>query len=190
MTDTASEDNDTDFFDIAVAHGLLDRDRVSDISDHASQAGMHPSDAALSLSAMKPWEVDATRLLMNAKELAPGFELTGLIGCGAAGMVFRAHQSALNRDVALKTINILVLGAVAFAFSTAGGLWFAKALNLILPAGKKINPCIGAAGVSAVPMSARVVQQFVSDTVQFPGFLCDSKESVGISPGGFNTHRR
>jgi sodium ion-translocating decarboxylase beta subunit len=62
-----------------------------------------------------------------------------------------------------KTILILILGAIAFSFSTAGGLIFAKILNLFLPEGKKINPCIGAAGVSAVPMSARVVQKFVSD---------------------------
>lgn len=62
-----------------------------------------------------------------------------------------------------KTILILILGAIAFSFSTAGGLVFAKILNLFLPEGKKINPCIGAAGVSAVPMSARVVQKFVSD---------------------------
>jgi sodium ion-translocating decarboxylase beta subunit len=62
-----------------------------------------------------------------------------------------------------KTILILILGAIAFSFSTAGGLVFAKILNLFLPEGKKINPCIGAAGVSAVPMSARVVQKFVSE---------------------------
>jgi carboxybiotin decarboxylase len=51
---------------------------------------------------------------------------------------------------------------VAFTFSTAGGIVLAKGLNLLLPEGRKINPCIGAAGVSAVPMSARVVQQFVA----------------------------
>jgi oxaloacetate decarboxylase beta subunit len=61
-----------------------------------------------------------------------------------------------------RTLLILFLGAVAFSFSTAGGIVFAKALNLFLR--KKINPCIGAAGVSAVPMSARVVQKFVSDS--------------------------
>jgi oxaloacetate decarboxylase beta subunit len=55
-----------------------------------------------------------------------------------------------------------VLGAVAFAFSTAGGVIFAKFLNLFLSADRKFNPCIGAAGVSAVPMAARVVQTFVS----------------------------
>jgi len=63
----------------------------------------------------------------------------------------------------LQTLYILLLGAVAFSFSTAGGVVFAKILNLFLPGGRKINPCIGAAGVSAVPMAARVVQKFVSD---------------------------
>jgi oxaloacetate decarboxylase beta subunit len=60
------------------------------------------------------------------------------------------------------TLFILVLGAVAFGFSTMGGVLFAKLINLVLPAKRKINPCIGAAGVSAVPMAARVVQEVVS----------------------------
>ncbi len=61
-----------------------------------------------------------------------------------------------------RTLYILVLGCVAFVFSTAGGILLAKALNLVLPRSQRLNPCIGAAGVSAVPMSARVVQDFVS----------------------------
>jgi oxaloacetate decarboxylase beta subunit len=63
----------------------------------------------------------------------------------------------------VQTLFILVLGALAFAFSTAGGVLFAKFMNLFLAKEKKFNPCIGAAGVSAVPMAARVVQMFVSD---------------------------
>lgn len=66
----------------------------------------------------------------------------------------------------LATIKILLMGAVAFSFSTAGGVIFAKILNLFLSKDGKINPCIGAAGVSAVPMAARVVQKFVSDETQ------------------------
>jgi oxaloacetate decarboxylase beta subunit len=62
-----------------------------------------------------------------------------------------------------QTLMVLALGAAAFAFSTAGGILFAKVINLFMPKSKKINPCIGAAGVSAVPMAARVVQKFVSD---------------------------
>lgn len=61
-----------------------------------------------------------------------------------------------------RTLQILALGMVAFSFSTFGGVVFAKILNLFLPKHSKINPCIGAAGVSAVPMAARVVQNFVS----------------------------
>ncbi|MBE0570581.1 MAG: sodium ion-translocating decarboxylase subunit beta [Ignavibacteriaceae bacterium] len=62
-----------------------------------------------------------------------------------------------------QTLMIFALGAVAFIFSTAGGILFAKLMNLFLSEKKKINPCIGAAGVSAVPMAARVVQDFVSE---------------------------
>ncbi len=55
-----------------------------------------------------------------------------------------------------KSILIFVLGAISFAIATAGGVLFAKFLNLFLK--EKINPLIGAAGVSAVPDSARVAQ--------------------------------
>jgi sodium ion-translocating decarboxylase beta subunit len=55
------------------------------------------------------------------------------------------------------TLAIIGLAIVAFAFSTAGGIWGAQLANLFLK--EKINPLIGAAGVSAVPMSARVVQK-------------------------------
>jgi sodium ion-translocating decarboxylase beta subunit len=56
-----------------------------------------------------------------------------------------------------QTLAIIGLAVVAFAFGTAGGLWAAKLVNLFLK--EKINPMIGAAGVSAIPMSARVVQK-------------------------------
>ena len=58
----------------------------------------------------------------------------------------------------LRTIGILVLGILAFSGGTAGGLLLAKFMNLFLPEGKKINPLIGSASVSAVPMAARVSQ--------------------------------
>ena len=55
-----------------------------------------------------------------------------------------------------KTLMILVMGIVAFGFGTAGGVILAKIMNLFLK--EKINPLIGSAGVSAVPMAARVSQ--------------------------------
>jgi carboxybiotin decarboxylase len=57
----------------------------------------------------------------------------------------------------LDTLLILLIGFLAFVFDTAGGVIFAKFINLFLK--KKINPMIGAAGISAFPMSARVVQK-------------------------------
>jgi oxaloacetate decarboxylase beta subunit len=56
-----------------------------------------------------------------------------------------------------QTLMIYGLGLVAFIFSTAGGVLFAKLMNLFLK--EKINPLIGSAGVSAVPMAARVSQK-------------------------------
>ena len=56
-----------------------------------------------------------------------------------------------------KTLLILGLGIFAFVFDTAGGVLFAKLLNLFSK--KKINPMIGAAGISAFPMSGRIVNK-------------------------------
>jgi oxaloacetate decarboxylase beta subunit len=55
-----------------------------------------------------------------------------------------------------ESLQIFALGALSFAIATAGGVLFAKFMNLFLK--EKINPLVGAAGVSAVPDSARVVQ--------------------------------
>ena len=95
----------------------------------------------------------------------------------AVGATMDSH-SFLN----LQTLAILAMGAVAFIFSTAGGILFGKLLNLFLPEGKKINPCIGAAGVSAVPMSARVVQKFVSE--QTNGEVNPLMEAMGPNVAG------
>lgn len=67
--------------------------------------------------------------------------------------------STMTADLFLtwKTLGILALGVAAFAFSTAGGVLFIKFLNLFRQ--EKVNPILGAAGVSAFPMSARVVAQ-------------------------------
>ncbi len=56
-----------------------------------------------------------------------------------------------------KTLLILALGLVAFVFDTVGGVLFAKFLNLFVK--KKVNPMIGATGISAFPMSARVIHK-------------------------------
>jgi oxaloacetate decarboxylase beta subunit len=58
--------------------------------------------------------------------------------------------------ITVDTLKILGLGLIAFIFDTIGGVLFAKFINIFLK--KKINPMIGAAGISAFPMSSRVIQ--------------------------------
>jgi carboxybiotin decarboxylase len=70
------------------------------------------------------------------------------VGASTQADVFLTSQSIL----------IFILGAVSFVIATSGGVVFAKVMNLFLSDDKKINPLVGAAGVSAVPDSARVVQ--------------------------------
>ena len=69
-------------------------------------------------------------------------------------MITVGTQLTADTVFKLDTIIILVLGLVAFMFGTIGGLLFAKIMNLFLK--DKINPLIGSAGVSAVPMAARL----------------------------------
>ena len=70
-----------------------------------------------------------------------------------------ACQMHYDKFLRPSTLLILGLGLFAFIFDTAGGVLFAKLLNLFLPKGKKMNPMIGAAGISAFPMSGRVVHK-------------------------------
>ena len=70
-----------------------------------------------------------------------------------------ASRMTANEFLRFETILIMCLGLVAFVFDTFGGIMIAKLMNLFLPKDKKINPMIGAAGISAFPMSARVVHK-------------------------------
>jgi len=62
-----------------------------------------------------------------------------------------------------ETLLILGMGLLAFVFDTAGGVLFAKLVNLFLPPAKRVNPMIGACGISAFPMSARVIQKMAQE---------------------------
>jgi oxaloacetate decarboxylase beta subunit len=99
--------------------------------------------------------------------------------CGVLGRLSAAAQNELANIVTLllgitigssmsaerflqpATLMILIMGLAAFVFDTAGGVFFAKFLNLFLK--EKINPMIGAAGISAFPMSARVIQRMATE---------------------------
>lgn len=75
------------------------------------------------------------------------------VGCKAQGDIF------LDPD----TLKIILLGLVAFCFGTVGGLLMAKLMN-VMEGGNSINPLIGSAGVSAVPMAARISEDVGRET--------------------------
>lgn len=75
--------------------------------------------------------------------------VTILLGLGVGSTM------TADNFLTMKTIGVFILGIVAFACATAGGVLIAKLMNLFTK--NKVNPLIGAAGVSAVPMAARVV---------------------------------
>lgn len=92
--------------------------------------------------------------------------ITILLGLtvGASTQAFRLAADPVTGEMVnqgfltTSSIKIFVLGAISFAVATAGGLLFAKLMNVFLKKEDRVNPLIGAAGVSAVPDSARVVQ--------------------------------
>jgi oxaloacetate decarboxylase beta subunit len=70
-----------------------------------------------------------------------------------------AFTMQADRFLNVGTLIVMALGLFAFVFDTIGGVLFAKVLNIFLPQGKKINPMVGGAGISAFPMSSRVIQK-------------------------------
>ena len=71
------------------------------------------------------------------------------------GMTVGASTQA-SQFLTIETVGIFFLGFMAFVIASSSGVLFVKLFNLFLPKSKKINPLIGNAGVSAVPMSARI----------------------------------
>ena len=88
-------------------------------------------------------------------------ELTGIITL-LLGITIGSTMRAQD-FLTVNTALILCIGLLAFVFNTAGGVMFAKLVNLFLPKRLKVNPMIGACGISAFPMSARVIQKMAQE---------------------------
>ena len=91
--------------------------------------------------------------VLNKLSLAAQNELASLVTL-LLGITIASTMTA-DKFLQVSTLFIIGLGLVAFMFDTAGGVLFAKLLNFFLK--KKVNPMIGAAGISAFPMSSRVI---------------------------------
>lgn len=96
-------------------------------------------------------EVTSTNRLAEVASNAMMSIITILLGISVGA------STSAEKFLNFKTLGILALGLFAFIVGTAGGVLFGKVMYYL--SGKKINPLIGAAGVSAVPMAARVVQK-------------------------------
>lgn len=94
--------------------------------------------------------------LDSLKETAEG-PLTNLITIFLGITI--AFQMQAEQFLTFGTLLIMGLGLFAFVFDTIGGVLFAKLLNVFLPEGQKVNPMVGGAGISAFPMSSRVIQK-------------------------------
>ena len=95
--------------------------------------------------------------VLNKLSLSAQNELASLVTL-LLGITIASTMTA-DRFVRVDTMIIIALGLFAFVFDTFGGVIFAKFLNLFRKEGNKINPMIGACGISAFPMSARVIHQ-------------------------------
>ena len=140
----------------------------------------HAGDVSKTTKIVFPIVVTAVAGLVAPKSVAlVGFLMFGNLirECGVLNQLSETAQNAFANTITIllgltvaakmhyqdfvswQTLMILGLGLVAFIFDTVGGVMFAKFINLFLPKEKKINPMIGAAGISAFPMSGRVVNQ-------------------------------
>ena len=140
----------------------------------------HAGEVSQTTKIIFPIVVTAVAGLVAPKSVAlVGFLMFGNLirECGVLNQLSETAQNALANTITIllgltvasrmywadfvnwETLMILGLGLVAFVFDTVGGVVFAKFINIFLPKGKKINPMIGAAGISAFPMSGRVVNQ-------------------------------
>jgi oxaloacetate decarboxylase beta subunit len=113
--------------------------------------------------------------VLNKLSLSAQNELASLVTI-LLGISIASTMTA-ERFVRLDTLMIIGLGLVAFIFDTFGGVMFAKLINMFRPEGSKINPMIGACGISAFPMSARVVHNMGQKEDQFNFLLMHAVSS-------------
>lgn len=90
-----------------------------------------------------------------------------------------AYSMTADKFLRIETLFIMLIGLVAFVFDTVGGVVLAKIMNLFLK--DKINPMVGAAGISAFPMSSRVVQKMAGE--EQPGNII-IMQAVGANVSG------
>lgn len=104
------------FVRVALKHQVLTDVDAERLSQQANERSRMPAELAIELGMLRPVEVEIVEAFADPSDLAPGYELVSVLGHGALGVVYRAHQPRLRRDVAIKAIKQSSLsqpGAVA-----------------------------------------------------------------------------
>ena len=117
------DSGDTDrFLSAALSRGLLDGNQAETIKRESVARSVTAARWAIESGVLKPVEAEIAEAFSAPKDLAPGYELLDVLGYGALGVVYRAHQPHLKRDVAIKAIlqSRLVEQNVAARFQQEG----------------------------------------------------------------------
>ena len=92
------------FIGVARSRGMISDDQANELAELSNNSSVMPSQLAVETGMLKPVEVEIVEAFLAPKDLAPGYELLDVVGYGALGVVYRARQSHLQRDVAIKAI--------------------------------------------------------------------------------------
>jgi serine/threonine protein kinase len=99
-----------EFLAVAEELSVLSAPTIAQLREESASQGVPPLQLALQKALITPAQIEIIETLCRPLEIVPGYELRGLIGQGGMGVVFRARQLSLNRDVAIKLVPLHSLG--------------------------------------------------------------------------------
>ncbi len=106
MAEGLAGSQEADFLSVAVREGMIDAAQAVKIRDDSKRTGVSASALCIESGLMQPIQADVVAGLLEPDDVAPGHRVTGLLGHGGLGIVYKAYQDKLDRTVALKTIPI------------------------------------------------------------------------------------